>query len=96
MENYDLGQGIVLLCLNLPCSLYVLIKGWKGLDKAMIVIIISYMFAFATDVYNYDKGFWGYIYPWNDALTQLLIYFFVFEMVRLRNKIQSESFEDLL
>lgn len=75
-------------------TLFVAVRGGLLLDKAMIFIMLSYSISFATDVPILDQRWWNVMRPLSTGITIGLIYFFIFEMMRLRDKLESESFEE--
>ena len=77
-------------------SLLVGIRGFAWHDRAMIFIMISYTLSFAIELPFLDGKWMPVFKPLNGTISQGLLYFFVFEMLRLMNKLQSSSFTDHL
>lgn len=61
----------------------------------MIFILVSYQLAFIMEL-PFKFTLMDILRPLNEALTQGLLYYFVFEMLRLRDKLESDTFEEHL
>jgi len=85
-----------LFSVALVLSLLIGIKGFAFHDRAMIFIMASYTLSFFIELPFLDGKWMPVFKPLNGTLTQGLLYFFVFEMVRLMIKLQSSSFSDHL
>lgn len=95
-EEFYNDLSYTLLAVGCSLSLFV---GWKGgmrLDKAMIFIMLSYCLSFIMELPVVDGHWWNVMRPINTGITQGLLYFFAFEMMRLRDKLESDSFEEQL
>lgn len=96
LDNFNFYLGIVLFTVALALTLFVAIKGRLLFDKAMIFIMLAYLLGFALELpFLSGKGM-NVVNVASGALTQGLLYFFVFEMRRLWDMLESDSFADHL
>lgn len=80
LDDFNFYLGIVLFTLALSLSIFVAIKGRLRFDKAMIFIMLAYILVFALELpFISGKGM-NVVSVAAGALTQALLYFFVFEM----------------
>lgn len=83
-----------LLALTVTLTVVVILRGRSGLGGAMLSIMGAYVLRSLSELVPYNWTWIIIILPINECLIQVLLYFFVFEMLRLRNKVQSNSFEE--
>ena len=85
-----------LLALAVSLSGLVLVRCRFGIDKAMLFMILTTVVAFAFKLFPviFPQLKWmNFFKPLSEAISQGILYFFVFEMMTLRNKLVSDTQE---
>ena len=94
-DFYDI-LSCALFAVALTLSLLVGVSGYAWHDRAMIFIMMSYTLSFGIELPFLDGKWMPVLKPLNGTLSQALLYFFVFEMLRLMVKLRSGSFHEHL
>lgn len=91
VKEFAQWLGYFQVALSWSLSLFFFVRVRTGLDRAMIIIVIAYDLTFLMDITS-GIDWIDIVSPTNGALIWALLYFFVFEMIRLRDKLESDSF----
>ena len=99
MANFDFGKfcfyySILLFSITLVLELIVLVKVRMRLDISMIIISLAYLFSFGLR--SLLDGKVSYLSGAAVLITEGTMYYFVFEMRRLKDKLSSEILEESL
>ena len=94
LDNFCFIYSIVLFCVTFTLELFVVVKVRMRMDLPMILIILAYLFSFGLGAFM--NGNLAYLSASTTFLIQLIMYFFVFEMMKVKDKLSSESFAESL
>lgn len=97
LDDVNTALSIFLFLVTLIIQVFVAVKVRFNLDLAMIVISLAFLlsFFFRTPVISKETDF-NLVYAFASMVIWGSLYFFVFEMKRLKDTLTSESLEQAI